>query len=68
MVEIRNADFWLRQSVRWGWPGAYAPALLHCRRTGRGDVSQLVVDLNEIGNRLTRIEDVLRNIYREVQG
>jgi hypothetical protein len=69
MAEMRDADVLAAAvgEVGMAW-GHTQRALLHCRRTGREDVSQLAVELNEIGNRLIRIEDVLRTIYRDVQG
>jgi hypothetical protein len=49
--------------VGMAW-GHVQRALLHCRRTGRQDISQVVVDLNRIGNELTAIEDQLRAIFQ----
>ncbi len=49
--------------VGMAW-GHVQRALLHCRRTGRHDVSQLVLDLNRIGNELRAIEDHLRSIFK----
>jgi hypothetical protein len=68
MAQMRDADFLAAAvgEVGMAW-GHTQRALLQCRRMGRWDVSQLAIELNEIGNRLIRMEDVLRNVYREVQ-
>jgi hypothetical protein len=39
--------------------------LLHCRRSGREEISDLVLKLDEIGKQLTTIEDTLRRVYRQ---
>ncbi len=39
--------------------------LLHCRRSGLPEISDLVLKLDEIGKQLTTIEDTLRRVYRE---
>jgi hypothetical protein len=39
--------------------------LLHCRRLGLQEISDLVLKLDEIGKQLTTIEDTLGRVYRE---
>ena len=49
--------------VAMAW-GHTQRTLLYCRRTRHEEVTQLAVELYEIGNRLTGIEDLLRSLYR----
>jgi hypothetical protein len=43
-------------------------ALLHCRRSGRPEVSNLAISLAELADELEGIELTLRRLYREASG
>jgi hypothetical protein len=43
-------------------------ALLHCRRSGRPEVSNLAISLAELADELEVIELTLRRLYREASG
>jgi hypothetical protein len=42
-------------------------ALLHCRRSGRPDVSNLAISLAQLADELEKIEVSLRRLYREAE-
>jgi hypothetical protein len=66
MAETRDVEFLAaavgEAGMAWGHTQR---CLLHCRRSGRQEISDLVLKLDEIGKQLTSIEDTLRRVYRD---
>ena len=69
MAEAKDIEFLAAAVGEAGmaW-GHVQRCLLHCRRSGRQGISDLVLKLDEIGKQLTTIEDTLRRAYRESSG
>jgi hypothetical protein len=66
MAEARDVEFLAaavgEAAMAWGH---VQRCLLHCRRSGRQDISDLLLNLDEMGKQLTTTEDTLRRVYRE---
>jgi hypothetical protein len=69
MAEARDVEFLAaavgETAMAWGH---VQRCLLHCRRSGRQEISDFLLKLDEIGKQLTTIEDTLRRVYREANG
>jgi hypothetical protein len=69
MTNVRDLDFMAAAigEVGMAW-GHTERALLHCRRSGRPDVSNLAIKLAELADELEGTEVILRRLYREASG
>jgi hypothetical protein len=69
MGDAKDVDFMAAAvgEVGMAW-GHTERALLHCRRSGRPEVSNLAISLAEVADELEGIELTLRRLYREASG